>query len=329
MPILALAGDVMLGRLVNRWLECMPVSYPWGDTLPLWRAAAWRTCNLECVISDRGEPWPEKVFCFRSDPKNVGVLKVCGIHAVSLANNHVLDYGYEALAHMLEILAQAGIGHSGAGANARKAKEPALFKQGRLAVALVSFTDNEPQWEATEERPGIRYVPMRLDDPRAQEVFHQVERLDQEGYFVVASVHWGPNWGYKPLPEHLSFGRALIEAGASLVAGHSPHVPRGIEVYRGRPIVYSLGDFVDDYAVDPYERNDQSFLLWVEVEEGRPSRLLLHPVVLRDFQARRAQGQEAAEILGLLAELSRELGTQVEVWPDGACGEVALGAKLL
>lgn len=330
MPILALAGDVMLGRLVNRWLQHVPASYPWGDTLPLWKAAAWRSCNLECVLSDQGEPWPSKAFCFRSDPRNVDVLKTCGISAVSLANNHVLDYGPEALLQMVDILDRAGIGHSGAGANSCKAKEPSLSRAGGLPVALVSVTDNEPEWAASPDRPGIRYVPMECADPRAQELFEQVADLHQKGYFVVTSVHWGPNWGYQPLPEHGRFGRALIEAGADLVAGHSPHVPRGIEIYQGKPIVYSLGDFIDDYAVDPYERNDESFLLWVELDQNHATRLVLHPIVIEDFQARRAPGERALAILDLLVELSRPFGTRLRVVEDdGTCGVVPLEAKIL
>jgi poly-gamma-glutamate synthesis protein (capsule biosynthesis protein) len=116
---LLLVGDCMLGRLVNDVLESAPPEYPWGDTLPMLQTADWRICNLECVISDRGEPWSgyPKPFHFRSAAKNINVLQAARMNAVSLANNHVLDYGYDAMFDMLEILDRAGIIYSGAGAS--------------------------------------------------------------------------------------------------------------------------------------------------------------------------------------------------------------------
>ena len=114
---LLLLGDCMLGRLVNEVLENSEPDYPWGDTLPILHSADWLFCNLECVISDQGTPWSAypKAFHFRSAAKNIAVLKSARADAVSVANNHVLDFGYEALSEMLEILDRAGIVHSGAG----------------------------------------------------------------------------------------------------------------------------------------------------------------------------------------------------------------------
>jgi poly-gamma-glutamate capsule biosynthesis protein CapA/YwtB (metallophosphatase superfamily) len=90
---LLLLGDCMLGRLVNEVLENAPPEYPWGDTLPILHSADWRICNLECVISDQGAPWPAypKVFHLRSAAKNIAVLDAARMNGVSLANNHVLD----------------------------------------------------------------------------------------------------------------------------------------------------------------------------------------------------------------------------------------------
>jgi poly-gamma-glutamate synthesis protein (capsule biosynthesis protein) len=112
-------GDVMLGRLVNEFLKREPTAYPWGDTLPIFKRAHLRICNLECVISDRGSPWnvTPKVFHFRSDAKNTETLKSAGMNAVSLANNHVLDFEYEGMFEMMRLLDRAGISHAGAGAN--------------------------------------------------------------------------------------------------------------------------------------------------------------------------------------------------------------------
>jgi poly-gamma-glutamate capsule biosynthesis protein CapA/YwtB (metallophosphatase superfamily) len=112
---LLLVGDCMLGRLVNEVLETAPPEYPWGDTLPILHRADWRLSNLECVISDCGTPWSAspKAFHFRSRAKNIAVLEAARMNAVSLANNHVLDYGYDAMFEMLRILDRAGIIYRG------------------------------------------------------------------------------------------------------------------------------------------------------------------------------------------------------------------------
>jgi poly-gamma-glutamate synthesis protein (capsule biosynthesis protein) len=315
---LLLAGDVMLGRLMNELLQHRSPSYPWGDTLPLFHAADWRACNLECVLSDRGRPWsdPPKVFHFRSDARNVAVLQAAGIDAVSLANNHTLDYEYDALFEMLGVLDAAGIQHAGAGRTLAGAARPAVSERAGRKIGLIAFSDNEPPWEATEAKPGIFYLPIDLGDPRAAALLEAVRQARAEVDLLVVSAHWGPNWGRQPLPGHVFLGRALVDAGADVVFGHSCHVVQGIEIYHGRPILYSSGDFVDDYAVDEVERNDRSFLFGIEMDRGALRRLRLYPTVIREFQARRARGAEAEEIALRMQDLCAEMGTAAR-W----CGE--------
>src|SRR5437868_1008160 len=145
----------MLGRLVNEALKEKLPTYPWADTLPLFHQADVRICNLECVLSDRGTPWSAtpKVFHFRSDAKNIATLTVAHIDAVSLANNHTLDFDYEALFDTLHILPAAGIHYAGAGMTLQEASAPAIWEVKGTTIALLAFTDNESAWEATEERP--------------------------------------------------------------------------------------------------------------------------------------------------------------------------------
>src|SRR2546423_9217635 len=153
---LLFVGDVMLGRLVNRTLRHMPPFYPWGDTLVLFERADVRVANLECALSDRGEPWSatHKIFHFRSDAKNVAVLKAAQITAVSLANNHTLDFGYEALDDTLAILHSAGIFSAGAGRQKSEAMRPALWnmKMQGIKLALIALTYNQSSWERTEQQ---------------------------------------------------------------------------------------------------------------------------------------------------------------------------------
>ena len=310
---LLLVGDVMLGRLVNQQLQNVSPEYPWGDTLPLLREADWRACNLECVISDLGSPWSAtpKAFHFRSDKKNVAVLDAAGIHAVSLANNHTLDFGAPAMLDMLRTLDAAGIACSGAGAHLVAAANPAITTVRGLRIALISFTDNEPPWEATPGSAGVFYVPVDIYDPRSSKLFELVRFTRQRVDLLIVAAHWGGNWGYLPPGSHLEFGRALIRAGADVVFGHSAHVFRGIEIVQSHPIVYSAGNFIDDYAVDPNERNDQSFIFVLEMRDRSLERLRLYPTVIRNLQAQRASAADARQIASTMVKLCSQFNTGV------------------
>jgi poly-gamma-glutamate capsule biosynthesis protein CapA/YwtB (metallophosphatase superfamily) len=327
---LLLVGDVMLGRLVNQKLEYEAPECPWGDTLSLFSMADVRICNLECVISDHSRPWSAtpKVFHFRSDRKNVAVLKRASIDAVSLANNHTLDYEYEAMLDMLATLDREGIVHAGAGHNIFEASAPALISCSGLKMGLVAFTDNEPGWEATDTRPGIFHVQVGVEESREERLFTAMEQARSVVDLLVISAHWGPNWGYRPPGAHIPFARRLVDAGADVVFGHSGHLFRGIEVYKERPILYCAGDFVDDYAVQEVERNDESFVFVVQTEGHRVIRVRAFPTIIRDFQARRAQGRQAETIAGKMALLSQQLGTE-STWNAGSeCLELRVGAWL-
>src|SRR5260370_10938450 len=154
---LLFVGDVMLGRLVNVVLQEKAPAYPWGDLLSLFQEVDVRFCNLECVLSDWGTSWSAtpKVFHFRSDAKNIRTLKAAHIDAVSLANNHALDFAYEGLFHTMGNLAAAGIHYAGAGMTIAEGAETAIWGMKREKVGLLALTDKETGWERTEETPGI------------------------------------------------------------------------------------------------------------------------------------------------------------------------------
>jgi poly-gamma-glutamate capsule biosynthesis protein CapA/YwtB (metallophosphatase superfamily) len=314
---LLLVGDVMLGRLVNQILRHEPPEYPCGNTLALFAAADFRLCNLECVMADRGRPWSltPKLFHFRSDAKNVAVLRAAHIDCVSLANNHTLDFEDEALFEMLRILDEASIGHAGAGRDSANSSQAAIaLVQGRR-IGVMAFTDNEPGWEAQERTPGIFYVPSDWHDPRAKRLLEIARKRKQEVDLLIVSAHWGPNWGYWPPAKHPPFARALVEAGADVIFGHSGHVFRGVELYLGKPIIYCAGDFIDDYAVDAVERNDQTWIFVLEIDGGQVQRLLLYPTVIRDFQALLACPGEAEDMAAKMQQLCAELHTRA-IWRD-------------
>jgi poly-gamma-glutamate capsule biosynthesis protein CapA/YwtB (metallophosphatase superfamily) len=306
---LALTGDVMLGRGVNETLHSVRPEEPWGDALPLLLSADLRIINLECAITEYQQPWSRtpKVFHFRTDPPAVEVLRAARVDACSLANNHTLDFEEHGLLDTLAYLEAAGILTSGAGPDGEQAARPVLLED---EVALVAFTDNEPSFAAGLDKPGTNYLPVSTEPRVLRRVEEAVREAREAGAeTIVFSNHWGPNMVLRPPEAFRRFARAVVDLGADVYYGHSAHVFQGVEVYRGKPILYDTGDFIDDYAVDPDLRNDHSFLFRVSVDGGELRRLELFPVVLRYARVELAGGDEREEILGLMQDLSAEMGT--------------------
>jgi poly-gamma-glutamate synthesis protein (capsule biosynthesis protein) len=311
---LALAGDVMLGRLANDVLLRFGPAYPWGDTLPALQAADLAIVNLECVIARGGRPWTRwpKVFHFRADPVAVSALQLAGIDCVTLANNHVLDYEEDALLEMLGLLEQSGMAYAGAGRCDEEARRPALLEARGLRVGVVAFTDNEPGWAATPTTPGTNWVPITLEEQSLAPVRAGLSRARAEGAeVVIVSLHWGPNMVQRPSPLFRAFAHAFVDAGADLLFGHSAHIFQGIEIYRGRPIIYDAGDFVDDYAVDPTLRNDWGLLFRVHVAASAVRRIELDPVLIENCQVNLATGATRHAIAERIHALAAEMGTHV------------------
>jgi poly-gamma-glutamate capsule biosynthesis protein CapA/YwtB (metallophosphatase superfamily) len=296
---IAITGDVMLGRLVNRQMVAKDFLAPeslWGDVLPLFLSADCRLINLECVISSRGQPWNplHKPFHFRAKPRAIELLQAARVDCATLANNHVLDYGPEALLDCLHLLKDAHIQQTGAGANLHEALTPAFLDDADGRIAIIALTDNEPQWEANESRPGVNYInygSQGLLSPYRERIAAAITHARQHASFIIISAHVGPNWG-PPSPAMQRLARELMDLGGDLYWGHSNHAPQGVEIYKEKMIFYSTGDFVDDYAVDPLERNDLSFLFMVEERSGRIAGVRFYPVRIEHCQVHRAEGAD-------------------------------------
>ena len=317
---IALTGDVMLGRLVDQYViqnrSVRPAAL-WGDVLPIMLAADCRIINLECVISSLGEEWhpTTKAFHFRARPRTIEFLAAGKINGVTLANNHVLDYGPEALLNCFTLLDQAGIKRTGAGATMEEAGAPFVLDLPESRVAVVALTDNEPEWEATNTKPGVNYVAYGdggLEKPYRSRMTQTLQSVRRQADFVIVSAHVGPNWG-TPSKEIQALARDFIDMGADLYWGHSNHTPQGIELYKEKAILYSTGDFIDDYWIDQDERNDLSFLFMLEVEQGRLARIRLHPTCIEDLGVRRAHDKEWEFLARTMQTKCEPFGTVVSV----------------
>jgi poly-gamma-glutamate capsule biosynthesis protein CapA/YwtB (metallophosphatase superfamily) len=291
---LALAGDTMLGRVVAQQLERRPPqSLVEPELAELTRAADLFVVNLECCISERGAPVP-KVFNFRAPPQAVETLLHLGVDCVTLANNHALDYGLEALLDTFEHLRAAGIAWAGAGESVEEARAPVVV----AGLPIVAFANHEPGFAAGDERPGIAYADLTHGLP---------DWLRRRAGGALVCPHWGPNMNPAPLPYVRAAARDLREASAALVAGTSAHVFQGVE----GNVLYDLGDFLDDYAVHSRLRNDLGLLFLVDLEPDGPRRVEAVPLRLELAYTRLARGEEAEWIGRRFREACAAFGTEV------------------
>lgn len=298
-------------------------AYIWGDALEVWaqRAPDVKVVNLETSVTKSWDYWKGKGVHYRMHPQNVPCLTAAQIDCCVLANNHVLDWGYAGLAETLETLRGAGIQVAGAGRNLEEAWAPAVLEvpdKGRVLVFAFGFvTGGVPSdWAATVERPGVNLLP-DLSAETLERVRQAVAAVKRPGDVVVASIHWGGNWGYHVYPEERAFARHLIdEAGVDVVHGHSSHHPKGLELYSGKLILYGAGDLINDYEGIPgYEqfRPDLTLLYFARVDAatGDLVHLEMVPMQMRRFRLQRATVEDAE---WLRATLARETqGARVEL----------------
>jgi poly-gamma-glutamate capsule biosynthesis protein CapA/YwtB (metallophosphatase superfamily) len=298
----------MLGRKVGEALTAAPVGRLVApDVVAAARDADLFVLNLECCISERGSPWPNprKPFFFRAPPRATELLRLLGVGCVTLANNHALDYGTEALADTVAFLDEAGIAHVGAGMDLQAARAPKLLSVGGLTVGVVGFSDHPLDFAAADNRPGVAYAD--LQDGLPEWVVRGVSALTGEADVVLVTPHWGPNMTAAPVPAVRAAAGALRDAGATLVAGHSAHVFHGVD----GPILYDLGDFLDDYAVDSWLRNDLGLLWFVELDPGGLRRLEAVALALDYCHTRLAAGAEADWIRRRFRRACAAFGTEV------------------
>ena len=302
-------------------------AYVWGDALDELRRARpdVRIINLETSVTTSRRCVPKGIN-YKMNPANIPCLKAAGIDCCALANNHVADWGIPGLVETLETLENAGLKGVGAGRDIAQAEAPAVIEvagKGRVIVfSLGSVTSGIPEaWAAAEDRPGVDL----LEDLSARTVDHIAERVravKRPRDIVVASIHWGANWGYRVPREQRVFAHALIdEAGVDVIHGHSSHHAKGIDVYRDRPVLYGCGDFLNDYeGISGYEtfRGDLAvmYFLAIDPSNGRLVRFEMTPLQIRRIRLNRASRTDAAWVRDTLNREGKRFGTRVELAAD-------------
>ncbi len=303
-------------------------SYIWGDALPVLAQMRpdLRIINLETSITRSRDYWKDKGIHYRMHPENVACLAAAGIDFCSLANNHILDWGYSGLKETLETLAKANVKFAGAGIRLQEAEDPAIFDvSDKCRVIVLSCgvaTSGIPQsWSATEDKPGVNWL-MDLSDEAVQRIKEQIREVKRQGDIVILSIHWGSNWGYRISPEQIRFAHEIIDdAGVNIIHGHSSHHVKGIEVYKERPVIYGCGDFLNDYeGISGYEqfRDDLSLMYFVSMEPstGQLLSLKMIPTQIKYFKVNRAKEKDVLWLKNVLSREGERFGTRVTLNED-------------
>ncbi len=305
-------------------------SYIWGDALEELKRMSpdLRIINLETSVTKSNDYWKSKSIHYRMHPDNIACIAAAGIDYCSLANNHVLDWGYSGLTETLESLKKANVKSAGAGRNLQEAEAPAVITvEGKGKVILFSYGSVTSgisfKWAATEDRPGVNLLK-NMSDKTVRHIKEKVGAVKQKGDIVVASIHWGSNWGFDIPPGQTDFAHRLIDdAGVDVIHGHSSHHVKGIEVYRDKLIIYGCGDFLNDYEGIPgYEgyRDDLGLMYFVSIDPstGKLARLQMTPTQIKNFKVNRASENDALWLRDTLNREGKKFGTRVELNKDNS-----------
>jgi len=298
------AGDVLLAGGVLAVMREKGAQSPWEGTAEFLSSADIALCNLEAPFGRDGEPWAKK-FTFITPPHCISGLSEAGFDLVSLANNHIMDYGAGALKTTLSLLKEEGIGFSGAGLDIEEARRLAIVERRGLKVGLLSYSKTFPTgFYAGRRRPG---TAPGYEGHLKQDIPKSKEDVD----FLIVAFHWGGEWSSEPRPYQTYLGRMAVDLGADLVVGHHPHVFQGIEVYKSAIIAYSLGNFV----FGSLSKKARGILLRVKVREGRIVEGEVLPLRVRNdvvsYQPAILKGREAEVEIDEIKELSLPFGTEI------------------
>jgi len=357
--VLFLCGDVMVGRGVDQILphpgdpslaefyvqnaneyvalaeavngpipRPVDFAWPWGDALAAVDNAEpdARVMNLETSITRCDERAVEKGIHYRMCPDNIGCLAAARPDACVLANNHTLDFGRQGLGETLDVLAGAGLRAVGAGRDADEARRPAIIPRacgGRVVVLAFGMpSGGVPRRWAAGDQAGVDVVP-ELSRARDAEIADRVREVKQPGDVAIASIHWGPNWGYDVGDDETTFAHRLVDGGVDVVHGHSSHHPRPVEVYRDRLVLYGCGDFIDDYeGIAGYEsyRDDLrlAYLVSVAPDSGALIELRMVALQARRMRLEQTSPADTAWLRSTLERISRGFGTRFDIEAPGA-----------
>jgi poly-gamma-glutamate capsule biosynthesis protein CapA/YwtB (metallophosphatase superfamily) len=307
-------GDVLLAYELEKPLKQYGLNYPFLAVKDILSKADILCGNLECPISDYGSPMQNKSFYFQAPTETVGSLLFAGYNVMSLANNHILDFGDSSLRQTMQVLQENGIGWFGAGTNAAQAHAMKVVNVRGQRIGFLGFSMAPPDaYFAEGDQPGTSGV-----DPVLLKKLVSENRSKAD--FLVVFFHWGIEYLANPEQYQVKLGRLAIDSGADAVIGCHPHVIQPVEIYKGRPIVYSLGNFAFGSYGKPPEHSAELGLIFSVNLRGKDRTYEIYPVNVFNyevrFKPRPLKGEAAASALKYLQSISSGYGTKIRIEDD-------------
>jgi poly-gamma-glutamate capsule biosynthesis protein CapA/YwtB (metallophosphatase superfamily) len=318
-------GDILLGRGVESRLvkANKDYIYPFLEVADIMKKGDVVFGNLEEAITSRNHSLTGikqgGKYVLKNPVDSIKGLEYAGFNLFSLANNHILDYYEEGLYDTQAILTEYGMAYSGAGKNIEEAKKPAIIEKKGIKIGLLSYTDmaevtykgNPPlMFIAGENKAGVAKRPLKFDDS----IKNDIDKLRKEVDILMVSLHWGNEEHFEIWNTQIEFAHNLMDNGVDVILGHHPHQFQGIEIYKGKPIFYSLGNFIFDQN-DP--ENQESFIMNMEFINNKMVSLEGIPVRTIDkTQVVPQKGEGAKNILEREIELCKKLNTKCEIKED-------------
>jgi poly-gamma-glutamate synthesis protein (capsule biosynthesis protein) len=306
-------GDIMIGRGVSMRLKKMDGVYDnaFAKVSSYMNMGDVVFANLESPFTDSTHGLDKnRKIVLKAEPEAVSALKDAGINLISLSNNHIMDYYEKGLFDTMDLLDQNDIKHAGGGRNIEEARKPAIIEKNGLKIGMLAYTDmaeltfaGKPylSFAAGPEKSGV--VPRKYETIR-EDILKYRDQVD----LLAVSLHWGVEDSFKVSVEQVEFAHKLIDDGADMILGHHPHRVQGIEIYNGKPIFYSLGNFLFDQND---KENMESFIIDMKYKGTELIECVAIPVrIAGKTTVEILTGQDAVSILRRQTELSGKLGTE-------------------
>ncbi|MGE5173423.1 MAG: CapA family protein [Betaproteobacteria bacterium] len=304
---LAAVGDVMLGRYIGKVMNTRGKHYPFDQVRALLRKHDIVFGNLESgIANDTSAPFfPNKPYNFAASPIAATVLKEAGFTVLSLANNHMLDFGPNEPAVTRSHLQKQGLSPFGAGKDISEARQPVILTRNGVRFGFLGYgVAHSRAVYAQRSRAGI--APISMDDIR-KDILAFRSQVD----VLIVSLHWGIEYEKTPTRKQREEAHQIIDWGADMIIGHHPHVMQGIEIYKNKVIAYSLGNFVFDQKGNG---TDRSFILACRFREKTLYSAEIIPLDrFRSYFPKVAEGDAKKDILKELGNISITLHSQIPV----------------
>jgi poly-gamma-glutamate synthesis protein (capsule biosynthesis protein) len=341
-------GDIMLARRYEApggIINTFGVESIFAPTLPyLGNNAHISVANLECPLTNQGTPHPTKPIYFRSRPENVQGFVYAGIDLVTLANNHILDYGLPGIVQTQQVLDSVNILHSGSGANSYQASLPVFIDKNGINIGFLAYSDRTGQYNNYQPYLSAGYNKPGFAELDTFTLSQHIADIHNHADLIVIQMHSGSEYSLTPIPleyhddefysahalvpctSDIKVRHSAINHGADLVICHHPHIIHGFEIYNGKLIAHSLGNFIFDLD---YPETYPSVILSAEINQNGFSNFTAIPVYIDNYIPRCAQGELGNHILHHLAKCSKDLNTYLIVDRDSNTARIIIDTTTL